>query len=1101
MDNLCAILSGFLITTVFQGDFTMLKITGNMSEEQISLALNASLLNGFMSETAVFPTASADGDVPVPESYESLYAVAKDRLCPDADSTKPLPFVKDTLYSLDFRGRKGLENLFCDGMFLKDTDSDFFPDSIDVKFILPDSPDTSIVCAACNFAFRFGMETTAYNVSDLLADKTYSGNAMVFTGTGKAEAVMEQKDGFYRIYINGSGKELEDFSALVCEKFPLTTVFDRWSDTLVEMTRDFAMETADGQLAYLDATGKTAVLYHTPDLESWQKKHCDNDMLVNRKAGLKAYSKSYDIPWEADTLLAIMEQQVYPLINKGDTVVIKGAVSENVSVRTDLSKSIACAIAQKGAAAENIQLVNAYKQGFSWLTEFIMPQLEKLNSTPDRIEILFRPFLPHGVTEWADENGATPNRTRGLENNPDKWFDLPIRWLQELYPVDDILSQKLGISRANIVFTPLETEEDTTYLVRAYCGEKAEFSACYKAYCSERPYMDEYPQLGLVHPSTAYISVEINGKAVFETTFKTDLENVWDIYQAQVLPDCRRYIENKFHSPLNAANQPFFQKLHLDIQLSEEEYSLPCREDIISPLSALHEDLYFTGGDYFKYYGQSMGQNFDAPGLILPDLHIGKGKPAVNVTLYEQLSDKAKVTRNGHIIHEEKPTESINLYISRLGMENGSLTVYISAYGIDRNVLQSYAQLWSKGALQKSRTVQNCGKIVFICADGSCFEALCTPDEIPEKTKNISDIDIVTDKVIGYDEYLDIIGQLKQVKGIEVFPVAKSYKGRTIYAIWFKKEHKGYLSLTKYLSNRTSQFINARHHANEVSSTNAAFMLLKELLTNKKYADLADKLSLVIVPVENADGTAIHFELQKEHPVWQLHTARFNALGREFAYEYFNADPLSTEALATSRVYGRFVPDIMVDNHGVPSHEWDQQFSGYTSPAYKGFWLPRSLLYGYFWYVKEAEYAANIEVNKKMEAAIADAIAADAEMTALNKEWTSVFEKYAHSWMPKLFPAEYYGDMINYWIGYNMNHRHMYTAIRYPWLTSVAYTSEVADETAQGNYLSLCAKAHFVHDVATIDMLLCGHNSFEKQFEVTGSKVKATYRRVRPVKV
>ena len=95
-----------------------------------------------------------------------------------------------------------------------------------------------------------------------------------------------------------------------------------------------------------------------------------------------------------------------------------------------------------------------------------------------------------------------------------------------------------------------------------------------------------------------------------------------------------------------------------------------------------------------------------------------------------------------------------------------------------------------------------------------------------------------------------------------------------------------------------------------------------------------------------------------------------------------------------------------------------------------------------------------------MEDVIADSIAEDAEITRWNKEWARQFEKFAHGWMPKLFPANYYKDMINYWIPFAFDPAHRYPSIRFPWITTVAYTSEVADETAQNSYLHLCASAH-----------------------------------------
>ena len=50
---------------------------------------------------------------------------------------------------------------------------------------------------------------------------------------------------------------------------------------------------------------------------------------------------------------------------------------------------------------------------------------------------------------------------------------------------------------------------------------------------------------GKVHPSTGYIKAEVNGKTILDKKVRTDLEEIWDVYQSEVLPDCRRYIEEK----------------------------------------------------------------------------------------------------------------------------------------------------------------------------------------------------------------------------------------------------------------------------------------------------------------------------------------------------------------------------------------------------------------------------------------------------------------------------------------------------------------------------------------------------------------------------
>jgi hypothetical protein len=134
-----------------------------------------------------------------------------------------------------------------------------------------------------------------------------------------------------------------------------------------------------------------------------------------------------------------------------------------------------------------------------------------------------------------------------------------------------------------------------------------------------------------------------------------------------------------------------------------------------------------------------------------------------------------------------------------------------------------------------------------------------------------------------------------------------------------------------------------------------------------------------------------------------------------------------------------------------------------------------------------------------MEDVIADSIAEDAEITRWNKEWARQFEKFAHGWMPKLFPANYYKDMINYWIPFAFDPAHRYPSIRFPWITTVAYTSEVADETAQGSYLHLCARAHLNHDLATLKMLAGSTCVYIDKWDVSDGGIEAAHIRQRPI--
>jgi len=1079
-------------------------IEEGISWEQKKRAIETSLIMGFFSTSAKFPVVSKTEGIRIPDSLkelEEIYQLENDKWPEDytsaTKSAKPI-------MEFDWRKKKGLENLFSKGIFLEDNNFDQLPDKLNFKISIPKDCDLSILTAACNFAFRFGMETTAYE-GPVIADENWKGNLIVFEPDHDCgmELIEDKERSIVRIY--GQGEELEKFSSYICEKFPLLPEGRTWIDQLQEMTESFSMRNLDGQLSYLKAYEKELegdiTAYVSPRIDRMLDKissQFPKVKFINHKGLKKVYEKTYDIPWEVDVFKDILEKKVCPILKPGDQIEIYGALSEDKDTRMLLIEEIKDTMEKLQVTLNEIQVICAYKQGFSWIEEVVLPQLE--GKKVNKIEIAFKPFLPKGATEWLDEDGATPSYHNVGGDDPNKWYDVPIRYLQELYPIDDIIAMKLNIDRDKVKFIPYEGKEDITYEVRVFDDSREILNTRYKAYYTERPYLDDYPQKGKVHPSTGFIKVLVNGTEIVNEHIKTDVENIWNIYQSEILPGCRRFIEEKTRGNINENMQPFFSQLRLDIVVSEPDYALPCREDMISSLDDLHEDIYFVGLDYFKNYGmQKNNVMLDAPGLILPVIKKGQGKPIFKVTLYDEVEKVPCIKGNNSIIRGKYRRDEIELYIQKISYEDGNVTTYLKTNIEDEKLIKSYLNLLENQLLETSNLISGT-QLLKIINDKGYYTAEIKEYKELEKDFNILDIDLMEYDLIGYDQYIQIIDQLKRVQGIRVYPIAIYYQGRDIYAIEILPKEEGYISRTKRITKLPSQIINCRHHANEVSSTNSAFILLKKILTEEKYRYLPDKLNLVIVPMENVDGAEIHYQLQKDNPYWKFHVARFNSIGKEFYYEHFKDDTIHTEAIGFKKLWERYLPDIVVDNHGVPSHEWSQQFSGYTSPSYKGFWLPRSLLYGYFWVVIDREYKSNYSVNKKIEDVVADAIGENEEMTKWNKEWMSRFEKYAHSWMPKLFPANYYKNMINYWIPFEFDPEHRYPSIRFPWITTVAYTSEVADETAQGEYLNLCARAHVTHDEAIIQMLMNDSKClFERKLEISDEKISISCIRHRPI--
>ena len=1078
-----------------------LHLTDDLSWEQKKMAVEFARILGFQSVSASFPVVSFEEGMEVPTDWDQLdmYFEENKIQVPEGyvsatDFAKP---VKD----FDWRAKKGLETLFSKGELLKDRDLDFLPDLMDMKFIMKKDADLSVLAAVCTFAFRFGMEVTAFE-GTLLTDKLEKGNAVIFEEAEQCSVRYEVEKEGVRVYISGSGEELIHFSSEFCSKFPYQNGFDTWKDYLQEMIDSMCMKNLDGQFAYAKAYAqKDDLVLASPEISKTNadlKKEFPEILFENHKDGVKVYEKEYDLSWEIDDLYNVVQNEVCPRLKEGDKVTVKAAVSEEKKERTEAVEKITDLIEAEGAEADKVTVLCSYKQGYIWIEEEIIPMIKKCGQI-EKVEIGFKPFLKEGETEWNDENGAVPSYNN-IGNDPESWYDLPIRYLQELYPVEDLLVKELGIKRENLHFYAYEGKEDFTYEVKAYgseeqivCNEK------YKAENYEQPYLEQYPNMGKVHPSTGYIHVDINGRRVLEKRIITDVEKVWSIFQKEVLPDCRAYVEEKTGGNVTESAQPFFSKLQIDLALSEPDYRLDSREDLFSTLDGLHEDLYFAGADYFKNYGlEKTGEMLDAPGLILPNIKKKAGKPYMKVTLYEQKSKDPAIQRKEEKISSRLQRKDIQCYIKEISSSEEGKKAVICVEGADEKVLKSYVELLNKGILEISQKFYDINKIEFLSESG-CYGANVHQAVMPEKTLSIKEVDLSESELIGYEKYIEIIEQLKHVPGLNVYRTAVSYTGREIYAVEILPHLEGYISRTKRLTQCPSEILNSRHHANEVSSTNSAFMLIKEILTNEEYKNIPDHLNLVIVPMENVDGSAIHYELQKENPYWKLHVARFNAIGKEFYREHFKPDTIHTEAMGLTRLFEVFLPDIIVDNHGVPSHEWEQQFSGYTSPSYKGFWLPRSLLYGYFWTISDEKYKSNYPVNKKLEDVIADEIAKDYRIASLNEEWAGQFEKFAHGWMPKLFPANYYKDMINYWIPFEYDKEHRYPSIRFPWITTVAYTSEVADETAQGEYLNLCASAHVTHDLATLKMMAESTSVYKNKWNISKDNMEVSYIRQRPV--
>lgn len=998
----------------------------------------------------------------------------------------------------------GVDSFLLPGNWLPDEDGDFLPDAIRVGLRLPRAADSDSTCAAADIAAVLGAQSTVYEFP-LLGSKrqgtirfkpgksparmSLEGQVLTISGTGMAAFVRKM------LAIALPGQRTE-------EPFSL-------ADWVAHFQNGLAMANPDGQFAYAKAfvpSGTRAYACHF-DLQAREQNQktrlLPQKFLLSHKDEKEVWKKEFDLPWEVERLTEALRREVLPKLHRGDRVEVFASLSEDEAQRRETARDLRRMLRQAGMKPR-VRLISAYKQGFSWVDEEIIPRLNKLPNLAE-IEIQFKAFLPPGKTEWPSESGATPSLSSARDEDPSFWFDMPIRLLQELYPIDDVIQAKTKLPREKLRFTLYEGEEDISYrlIARDEKGQRL-LQEDLKAYMSERPFLDAFKGLGKVHPGTGHLRVSRDGEVLLDETIPTDLEMIWDAYQAEVLPALQKFIDGKLGRDPLATDQPLFSSLQFTIEASEPDYDLGIRTDRISALDALHEDLYFVTLDYFRTYGLRHGkQNLNAPGLILPIIRKGKGKPRFTAQIFDRLDNEPAILVDGQRIRRLAEPDEMQVLASSLADGRNGLSLGLDLRGPEAlaKVITSFGRLAKKGALSQNPAALGISQVELRLNGRKLpvWKLPKAPARQKRKPLGISEVDLHSGQVVGYDQYLQTMEQLKAVPGLRVWPVALSYQERRIYATQVLPRRRGWLARSKWLTHQPTLYINGRHHANEVSGTNANFEVLRAVMSDPKNADLPERLNIVFVPFENPDGAALHYRLQQDNPRWKLHVARYNALGLEMAYGYFDDATIHTECLAFTRVWREFLPDIVIDDHGVPDHEWDQQFSGYTSPWFKGFWMPRALLYAYFFHVKDERFAGNLAVNKGMEAVVARSMRGDPEIRALNADWKDRFEKYAHSWMPRLFPADYFQDLISYWVSSPYDPDHRYAAARYPWVTAVSFVSEVSDETAQGKDLELCTKAHALHDLAVIDWLDSARVVHAHERQWGAQKAQLTLRRKRPI--
>ncbi|MDB5059649.1 MAG: hypothetical protein JWO59_3121, partial [Chloroflexi bacterium] len=540
---------------------------------------------------------------------------------------------QDVLSTLEMPPIRSLAELFGPGGLAIDCDGDLLPERPRVAIVLPDDLSYGEAVAVAQVGARLGLETLglalplAWSHDDppppmagqvIIAVEPLDSQPTLAGDAGEI-LLLHPDDGLQVVQVRGGGHvgrtaALDALARLDCwttDGFPSLGAFEQGLRRLCALVDPGAAQGAilpaieqlaaalhghsDVNLA-LEIEVPAEVAVEAPSVsrcvERWAEKsfHGRPCTVAVRPAEQQlVIDETHRLAWEVDEAWLLLRETVLPALAgmpHDAEWFIDIRLSEPEGRRRALHSTLVEEIRDTGreVRVDQLRVLPAFHQGRAWLMEEVLPRLLAL--PVGSMVIRVQRFTP-----------ARPS------------LEPPIRWLQDLFGVDELLAGRLALPVAAIGFDLFDGPH--TYEIEVFdaAGETL-LLGFFDVVHSERPYLKGATGWGNVHPSTGCVRLWVAGECVVSHPLATDPERVWDYVQDRLLPALEREIRTVSSGIPAPQHQPFFSELSIDVWLSEDDESLGLRQERSSPLECLHEDLYFTVLDFCSAL---MGASQDTP--------------------------------------------------------------------------------------------------------------------------------------------------------------------------------------------------------------------------------------------------------------------------------------------------------------------------------------------------------------------------------------------------------------------------------------------------------------------------------------------------------
>ena len=854
------------------------------------------------------------------------------------------------------------------------------------------------------------------------------------------------------------------------------------------------------------------------------------------------FQEDFELASEVDEFWRLFRERVLPRASRRRPVTVEARLSEPRELRRRIEEQVRAELASKGVRDPSVRVLSAYKQGYSFLEDVVLPKLE--GKPIGRIEVRFARYVP--PSEW-----------------PQQAMHTPLRWLHEAFPIDEVLARDLGIPLERIHFEMAPPGSPAYEVVVTAPDGAVMLNETFSPKVVLRPYLDRFRDYEMVNVTTGWLTARSGDEVVLDQRITTDAERFWDHFQADTLSRVYDYVMELHQGKPrgDGKDAPFFGELEVGLELSEPHDVLGIEREIISPMDALHEDIYFTTLIFFRILGRnSRGDELTYPGRVLPfmtpkdDGKPGKAsirfsgfatsRPAVVVGYEETGGKKGESRLDIPKVEMDRPkamearVRSGRRGLERLGVvlkvdtekdEREELLLRERAEDVDESILsaeQALAmierlnELRALGAYRDVLAYHDLGEIAvtasweFRPSPETQKTALLEKGGTPRPYPDVRAYEAPQGETVQWTtpipppEAYGILAKMDELPEATVYKMGESYLGKEVWAMdLMPPMEASHFSHYKATTWKPTIIYSARQHANEVSSTSHVLKLAEELLTDPEERKKLDRVNVVIHPITNPDGAQLAYDLYKKTPEFILHAGYLASLGMDVTSDERQPMPMFPEAGVRPRLWNTWLPDIFLNPHGYPSHQVVQLFSEYTGLVRGGRVTERNWSMNKGWFMPGFDYVDDPRYPRHKEAAfrirdyITRAITANAEVHAMNHRNYERYDRFGGRFDEDVFKLPMVDEVL------------IYTALKgerapkpgsdrgfNPKVTIWSGVTEAPDETADGDWLKLVASAGLSWDRAILQYLLDGKHEVERKGSSFFGGVSWSLDRPRPPK-